>query len=456
MRMLCRLVILLALCTLLADISMAQEVTGNISGIVKDQSGAVVPNATVTVTNTDKNAVMKTVTTSSNGDFSATYLPIGRYSVTVEAAGFQRFTQKDIELHLHDRYTLNPTLQVGQTTQQVTVEASGQQVELQNQAAAGLISGTEVRELSLNNRVFEQLVVLQPGVSNGAGDQLYIGTTNPFGTVNRADFSINGARTTMNNWTVDGADNVDRGANLTLLNYPSVDAIAEFKILRGEYNAEFGRAGGGQVNVATRSGGSRFHASAYEFVRNDALNANTFFSKMAQVSSGRPNIPPVLRYNDFGFTIGGPVFLPKVYNTEHNKTFFFVSEEFRRVITYVTQQAFRPTSAEKLGQMQFPVCTGTVSSSGTCTGTQSTQVTSISPLAAEYVKDIWSKAPEGWKLKRLGEVSGPDAARACLANMAAIASAESAFALRYAEVVCEDHALLGQHRDEVEHALGLK
>ena len=143
MRMLCRLVILLALCTLLADISMAQEVTGNISGIVKDQSGAVVPNATVTVTNTDKNAVMKTVTTSSNGDFSATYLPIGRYSVTVEAAGFQRFTQKDIELHLHDRYTLNPTLQVGQTTQQVTVEASGQQVELQNQAAAGLISGTE-------------------------------------------------------------------------------------------------------------------------------------------------------------------------------------------------------------------------------------------------------------------------------------------------------------------------
>jgi len=394
MRMLCRLVILLALCTLLADISMAQEVTGNISGIVKDQSGAVVPNATVTVTNTDKNAVMKTVTTSSNGDFSATYLPIGRYSVTVEAAGFQRFTQKDIELHLHDRYTLNPTLQVGQTTQQVTVEASGQQVELQNQAAAGLISGTEVRELSLNNRVFEQLVVLQPGVSNGAGDQLYIGTTNPFGTVNRADFSINGARTTMNNWTVDGADNVDRGANLTLLNYPSVDAIAEFKILRGEYNAEFGRAGGGQVNVATRSGGSRFHASAYEFVRNDALNANTFFSKMAQVSSGRPNIPPVLRYNDFGFTIGGPVFLPKVYNTEHNKTFFFVSEEFRRVITYVTQQAFLPTSAEKLGQMQFPVCTGTVSSSGTCTGTQSTQVTSISPLAAEYVKDIWSKAPD--------------------------------------------------------------
>ena len=198
----------------------------------------------------------------------------------------------------------------------------------------------------------------------------------------------------MNNWTVDGADNVDRGANLTLLNYPSVDAIAEFKILRGEYNAEFGRAGGGQVNVATRSGGSRFHASAYEFVRNDALNANTFFSKMAQVSSGRPNIPPVLRYNDFGFTIGGPVFLPKVYNTEHNKTFFFVSEEFRRVITYVTQQAFLPTSAEKLGQMQFPVCTGTVSSSGTCTGTQSTQVTSISPLAAEYVKDIWSKAPD--------------------------------------------------------------
>src|SRR5439155_10844848 len=128
-------------------------------------------------------------------------------------------------------------------------------------SAAGLISGTEVRELSLNNRVFEQLVVLQPGVSNGTGDQLYIGTTNPFGTVNRADFAVNGARTNMNNWTVDGADNVDRGANLTILNYPSIDAIAEMKIVRGQYNAEFGRAGGGQINVVTRGGGKDFHGN---------------------------------------------------------------------------------------------------------------------------------------------------------------------------------------------------
>jgi hypothetical protein len=372
----------------------AQNVTAQIAGTVRDQSGAVVTNAKVTVTNIDKNAVIKTVSTGTSGDFSATYLPIGHYTVTVEAPGFQRFTQKDIELHINDRYTLNAALQVGQASQEVTVEASAQQVELQDQAAVGLISGTEVRELSLNNRVFEQLVVLQPGVSNGAGDQLYIGTTNPFGTVNRADFSVNGARTTMNNWTIDGADNVDRGANLTLLNYPSVDAIAEFKVLRGEYNAEFGRAGGGQINIATRSGGSKFHGSGYEFFRNDALNANTYFNKMGQVTTGKPNLPPVLRYNDFGFTVGGPIFIPNVYNTEHNKTFFFVSEEFRRVITYVTQQAFLPTSAEKQGTMQFPVCLGTVSSAGACTGAQGNQVTNISPLAAAYVKDIWNKAPD--------------------------------------------------------------
>jgi hypothetical protein len=377
-----------------AGVGICQDVTASISGTVTDNSGAVVANAKVTITNTDKSVVVKIVNTDAGGNYAAPYLPIGHYSVTVEAAGFQTYTQTGIELHVNDRYTMNANLQVGQAAQTITVEAAALQVDLQTQAAAGLISGIEVRELSLNNRVFEQLVTLQPGVSNGAGDQLYIGTTNPFGTVNRADFSVNGTRTTMNNWTIDGADNVDRGANLTLLNYPSVDAIAEFKVLRGNYNAEYGRAGGGQVNVATRSGASTFHGSAYEFFRNDALNANDYFAKRAQIQAKQPNKPQILRYNNPGFTIGGPLYIPGVYNAGRNKTFFFVSEEFRRVITYSTQQAFFPTTAEKSGQMQFPVCVGTVNASGTCTGATSTTVTNISPIAAAYVKDFWSHAPD--------------------------------------------------------------
>src|SRR5437868_163544 len=329
--------ILLGVLMLFATALLAQDITGSIVGTVRDQSGAVVPKATVTITNTDTGIVARTVTSSENGEYSVPSLAIGHYSVAAEASGFKKATVSAIQLHVNEKLTIDPRLQVGSSSESVNVEASALQIELQSATASGLITGTQVRELSLNNRNYEQLVGLMPGVTYGGDDQLYIGTTNPnSGQSNQVRFAINGGRKSMNNWTVDGADNVDRGANLTLLTYPSVDAIAEFKVLRGLYSAEFGRAGGGQVNVATRSGGSRFHASAYEFVRNDALNANTFFSKMAQVSSGRPNIPPVLRYNDFGFTIGGPVFLPKVYNTEHNKTFFFVSEEFRRVITYVT------------------------------------------------------------------------------------------------------------------------
>ena len=374
----------------------AQEITGTIVGTVTDAQKKAVPKVTITLINTDMNVVIRTLETNDEGQYSAPLLPIGHYSVTAEVAGFRKATRTGIELNVNAHLTINFTLEVGSVTETVTVQAEQIQVDLQTPTATGLISGTEVRELSLNARVFEQLVALEPGVSYGGGDQLYLGTTSPFGTVNRADFAINGARTAMNNWTVDGADNVDRGSNLTLLSYPSVDAIAEFKVLRGLYNPEFGRAGGGQINVITRSGESKFHGSAYEFFRNDVLNANSFFNKKAEISAGKPNQPPALRYNNFGFTLSGPVYIPGVYNTKKDKTFFFFSQEYRRVITYVTQQAFLPTSAEKQGQMQFPVCV-VFTASGACStapGSTSTTVTNIDPVAAAYIKDIWSKVPD--------------------------------------------------------------
>jgi len=331
------------------------------------------------------------MTTDSGGKYSMPQLPIGRYSVTAEAGGFTKNTINNVQLNVNDRLTENFQLSVGQSTQSVTVEADAIQVELQSATAAGLINGTQVRELSLNNRNYEQLVALQPGVSYGGTDQLFIGLSTPAGQSSSVSFSINGQRNSGNNWTIDGADNVDRGSNQTLLNFPSVDAISEFKTLRGQYTAEFGRSASGVINVATKSGTSSFHGDAYEFFRNDVLNANSVLNK--QANPQKPRDP--LRYNNFGYTIGGPVFIPKVYNTEKNKTFFFFSQEFRRVITYGSVRGLVPTASELQGTFSSPICTSiSVSANGTAScGTQGTQIATIDPVAQAYIKDIFSKLP---------------------------------------------------------------
>src|SRR5438045_1054752 len=317
-------------CLILAVLTVAaaaQNITGSIAGTVKDPSGAVLPKATVTLTNTDTGVVVRTVKTDAAGNYSAPLLPIGHYSVTVEALSFVKFVQQGIELNVNDKLTVNAELQVGATGETVVVEANPLQVELQSAAAVGVVTGTQIQELALNTRNYEQLVTLLPGVSSSqTTDQIYVGAFAPIGT-NVVTFSINGARTSENNWTIDGFDNVDRGSNLTLLSFPSVDAISEFKVVRGAYDPEFGRSGGAQVNVITCSGVNALHGSAYEFFRNDWLNSNSFFNKHVSDPTKVIKRPP-LRYNDFGWTLGGPVVLPHIYDG-HSRTFFFFSEEFR-------------------------------------------------------------------------------------------------------------------------------
>ncbi|PYX97491.1 MAG: adenylyl cyclase [Acidobacteria bacterium] len=368
----------------LTAVGLAQEITGTIRGTVADSTGAVISGAIVKVTNTDTHAVLRTLTTSTSGDYVATLLPVGRYSLAVTAPNFKKVERSGIELNVNDHLSYNFTLQPGAPEQVVNVESEPLQVQLEDATSAGLINGTQIRELSINNRNYEQLVALQPGVSSGVSDQIYIGVSNPTGLSNQINFSVNGNRPTQNNWTIDGADNVDRGANLTLLNYPSVDSIAEFKVLRGEYNPEFGRSSAGEVNVITRSGTSTFHGGVYEFFRNDVLNANGFFDKRSTPVTPRPQ----LRYNDFGGTFGGPLYIPRVYNTERNKTFFFFSEEARRVITYSNFSSLEaPTQAELAGTFPKAVCLNAA-----CTQT-GTQVSAINPIAQAYIKDIFSKLP---------------------------------------------------------------
>src|SRR6202044_273482 len=262
-----------------------------------------------------------------------TNLPAGHYTVTVKNSGFDTYVAKDVILNVAEKHTLDVQLKPGKASETVEVTAENTPIQTTTAEQSGTVTGDQVRGLALNNRNFEQLVLLQPGVSNQLGDEP------GFGLSSNTSISVNGARTGANNWTVDGADINDSGSNGTLLNTPSVDAIQEFTLERSNYDASFGRSGGGQVVVATRSGSNKFHGSAYEFNRNNYYNANTFENRQAiatAIAGGATpsaayaaNEVPIERYNDWGFTVGGPLEIPKLYMPAKNKTFFFWSEEWR-------------------------------------------------------------------------------------------------------------------------------
>jgi hypothetical protein len=370
-----------------------QNVTGTIAGTVSDSKGGVVANGKVSVTNSDQQVVVRTLATDEHGLYVAALLPVGRYSVTVEAVGFKKVVRTGIVLNVDDNVAANFTLDVGSVTETISVEADALSVDTQSATATGVISGTQLKELSLNSRNYAQLVLLVPGASDsGNSDQIFPGATAPIGT-NTMTFQINGGRREENNWQVDGADNVDRGSNLTLLSFPSIDAISEFRVVRGAYDAESGRSAGAQVNVITRSGTRDLHGGVYEFFRNDILNANSFFNNATNPVTKRP----ALRYNDFGGTIGGPVWIPKIYK-QRNKTFFFFSDEARRIVTYSNPPAATaPYAGMTSGKFNHVVCTQWANSNGAagpCTAYGTTiPSTSINPIAAAYVTDIFSKFP---------------------------------------------------------------
>jgi hypothetical protein len=283
------------------------SVSGSISGTVMDASGAVIQGATVTITNTDRGQDIRVLTTSSSGFFTAQSLPLGTYTVKVADAGFKTDIVTGLVLHANDALTVNRSLVTGGVSETVTVTAADAQVNLENASSEGLINSEQMSEMPLVTRNYESLMNLQPGVSyGGATDDLTRGPSGLSGASSTVAFSVNGGRTTSNGWTIDGADNLDRGASLTLYTYPSPDAIAEFKVLRGQYSAQFGRNASGQVDVVTKSGTNSIHGSAYEFFRNDYFDANGYANDFLN-----QHISPY-RYNVFGFSLGAPVLIPKV------------------------------------------------------------------------------------------------------------------------------------------------
>jgi hypothetical protein len=301
----------------------AQELTATLSGVVTDSTGAVIPNATVSITQIGTNAV-RTVQSGGSGDYVFSNVPAGTYTLNVSSSGFTSFVAKDVILKVGEARGLNVQLKTGATSTTVTVEATAVTVDTESAAEAGNLSGEQIEGLELAGRNFQQLVTLQPGVVSQMGDETSAGNT---------AMSVNGARTTANNWTIDGADINDSGSNGTVINAPNVDAIQEFTLQRGNYDAGYGRSGGGQVLVATKSGTSAFHGDAYEFVRNTIFDSNEWFNKRTQAENDEPNKNPVNHHNVYGFTIGGPVFIPGFYNTDKKKTFFFYSEEWRKLST---------------------------------------------------------------------------------------------------------------------------
>src|SRR5882672_4579487 len=391
--------------------AFAQEITGNIVGTVKDSSGAAVKGATVTITDEDKNLVVRTITTGDDGEFSAPQLQSGNYSMTVEAPGFKKSLQTGLKLDVNQRRAVDVTLEAGNIAEVVTVAADQVAVELTTPTASTVINGDQVRELSVNNRNFVQLVTLAPGVSNDLADQVYVGTTNPAGQANTVNISVNGARSSSNTFLVDGADITDRGSNLTIQTYPSIDSIGEFRVLRSLYPAESGNSGGGQVNVITRSGGNEFHGSLFEFVRNERLNANDFITNslvnppFGRDSDGKAKRSP-FRYNNFGGTIGGPVYIPNFGEgsgsmfSKLERTFFFFSEERRKDIRYPALSATVPDAALRQGVFPVDVCINRNDIAGaTCTGAnilpRGTPLSPalFNPAALAYLNQIYNKLP---------------------------------------------------------------
>ena len=301
----------------------AQDATGKITGIVTDTSGAVLPNAQVTVTNSATNVSQQT-TTNNEGFYQVLQLPIGLYRVTVAATGFEKTTiESKTALEINQTLRIDVKLEVGKISDTVTVESNVSQVETENQTVSSTVTGQAIYELPLNGRNTLDLLVTQPGVS----------TTNPDSGAAGA-YSIGGMRTDSVTYLLDGGLNNNLLSNGIVSN-PNPDAIAEFKILENSYSAEFGRNAGGIVSEALKSGTNQFHGTAYDYLRNNYFDANNFFNNQ----QGLPT--PVLKRNQYGGTVGGPIL--------KNKLFFFFSYEGQKQTQLDTSQGrvntFTPAEA---------------------------------------------------------------------------------------------------------------
>jgi hypothetical protein len=334
---------ILGLCIvrLFLPLAYAQKTSGTIRGVITDPSGAVVTNATVVVRN-DGTGSTRAVNTNGQGEYVALELLSGAYVINVQAPGFKEAASLPITLHESSTEVQNVQLQVGSVSEQVTANANAVQAQTDSASLGEVVNAGQVQELPLNGRSFVALTLLQPGVS--ASNSFDIKNK---GVLSGVDFSVNGNSITSNLFLVDGANDNDPGSNRTILMYPSIEAISEFKVLRNSYGAEYGQASGAVINIATRSGSNQWHGDVLCFGRNDPLNAYEYFAAgtAAQARAQGTTLPSggkdILHRNDFGYLLGGPI--------KKDKVFFFLSQEWNIERRGQTRQSCVPTAAERLG-----------------------------------------------------------------------------------------------------------
>ena len=316
---------------------MYSQENATVNGTVTDPSGAVVPNASVNLTN-DATHQVRTAASNSVGAYRFANLGIGTYTLTVSAESFEKYTKNNIVVNVAQTLEENAILALGSATQTVTVAANALQVQSETSEVSTLINDRQVEQLSTNGRNVVQLAALGLGVSNNLPS---------FGGVDAltsaSGISFNGTRTTHNVYLLDGGELNDRGCGGCYMVLPAQDAIAQFQTLDSNYSPDYGIGSGGTILMVLKSGTSRYHGELYEFNRNTDYNANDYFNKAA----GNPR--PEFMLNEPGGNIGGPLFIPHVYNTQRNKTFFFWNEEWRRLI-----QGSAPTTANTIPTSDFP------------------------------------------------------------------------------------------------------
>ncbi len=317
----------------------AQQYSGTIVGTVADQAGAVVPGATITIVNTGTNQT-STVKSDEQGNFTAAQLPVGTYDVHVAQGNFKEYVQTGVEVHTSSIVKVSAVLTVGGGTEKVTVSASQVQVQTTSASVGEVVDGTQVRELPLSGENFVGLTQLSPGVSAA---QSYDGSDK--GLEGGVNFSVNGNPYTNNLFLVDGVNNNDVGSNRTILVYPSVDTIAEFKMIRNSYGPEYGQASGAIISITTRSGTNQFHGGVFYAGRNGALDANDWFSNHNGTGKAQEN------RDDYGYNISGPVI--------KDKLFFWWNQEWNKEIRGTSYATCVPTLAEGAGDFSGAGAAGT-------------------------------------------------------------------------------------------------
>jgi hypothetical protein len=311
-------------------IALGQVTTGTILGTVRDSTGAVVPGATVTITDTGKGTV-STYTTDANGDYNAPFLIPGTYNVVVEKGGFKRAVSNNVVLDVDQHARTDFNMEIGQAAETVEVTSAAPLVRLDSAELGEVVGKTQVQDLPLNGRDFAQLVYLVPGVTPGQDGENLSGSSS-FNPRAASNFNALGSQANANAWVVDGIDDNEWTFN-TVMIQPSVESIAEFKVLTGTYSADFGR-GAGVVSVSTRSGSNALHGEAFDYLRNSYMDARNYFNPSTQLQ-------PAYRRNQFGAAVGGRII--------KDKLFFFADYFGQQSLKGIVNLNSVPTAAERVG-----------------------------------------------------------------------------------------------------------